>query len=409
MNNKLFRILVLFISVCITAVTTLLAVSFGLSNSGLSNKNDELTNENENLTDEKDKLTDENQELNKIVGNLQDTLENLDEYAAVATYIVDGAVWRIQIVQKDKEFELPELEDTATQEFRGWQKNGEGAPIETSIINDHTEFVAYMVNKNFIANTWYGLNNFNGDNVWTDGTDYYYSAGNIHFKKDPATNAWNQVNWSGLDEFDGKYVWNYNGKTYYTFTEFSSASGQNVITPKNYVLNKDNNTWVDTGWSEELLGSCIFFIDGVCYYSHTAAPFGSPKKFNGETWEDASNINILGYDVWTDGVNVYGNAPSSTGSRIYNRNTETWDVITWRTLGSSNTINGSRVWTDGTNLYYSDGTVNAVIDTKNRILLEQTWVGTPDGLDGQYIWTDGENIYYSKGTEQYIIKTATNA
>ena len=394
MNNKLFRILVLFISVCITAVTTLLAVSFGLSNSGLTVRNEELNDENKDLNDEV-------QELNKVVGDLQDTMDNLDEHAAVATYKVDGAVWRIQIVQKNKEFELPELEDTATQEFQGWQKNGEGDPVNTASINDHTEFVASMVNKDWVKVNWYGLNNFDGNNVWTDGTDYYYSAGNIHFKKDPATNAWNQVTWSGLTEFDGKNVWNYNGKIYYSTATFDYAAG-GVITGNNYVLNTDSNTWVKLNWSEGIFGEGVFIMDGVCYFGYANTPYPA-KKFNGTTWEDSEIANVLSNSVWTDGVNYYCNKPSAEGSRIYDRNTETWDKITWQIEGSSSrVINGEYVWTDGTNMYYSSYSESAVIDTQNHVANKQTWVGAPDHLEGLYIWTDGENIYYSDGAEQYV-------
>jgi len=54
MNNKLFRILILFISICIASISTLLAFNFGLSNSGLMNKNNDLNNEKEDLSDEFD-------------------------------------------------------------------------------------------------------------------------------------------------------------------------------------------------------------------------------------------------------------------------------------------------------------------------------------------------------------------
>ncbi len=58
MNNKLFQISMLFVSACVASVSTLFAVSFSLSNGGLTNKNNELTNDNENLDTEVGELTD---------------------------------------------------------------------------------------------------------------------------------------------------------------------------------------------------------------------------------------------------------------------------------------------------------------------------------------------------------------
>ena len=266
MNNKIFRIIMLFVIVCVTAISTMLALSFGMSNITLKTNNDELGEENDNLTEENDNLNQEVGELNKVVSDLQDTMDNLDEHAAVATYKVNGEVWRIQIVQKNKEFELPVLDDTDTQVFNGWKKNGEGAPVKTSIINAHTEFVASMVNKDWVKVNWYGLNNFDAQNIWTDGTDYYYSSGKMHFKKDAANNAWEQVTWSGLTDFEGQDVWNYNGKTYYSYAKLDTSPTPPVATIKNYVLDTANNTWVDTGWTVRFTGRLVYIMDGVCYF-----------------------------------------------------------------------------------------------------------------------------------------------
>ena len=84
MNNKLFRILILFISVCVASVTTLLAVSFGLSNSGLSNKNNELDEENKDLNNEVGELT-------GALGDLQNTI-NMNPNSVIASYEVDGQI-----------------------------------------------------------------------------------------------------------------------------------------------------------------------------------------------------------------------------------------------------------------------------------------------------------------------------
>ena len=51
MNNKIFRIILMFLAVCISSISTLFAVSFGLSNVTLDHDNRDLTQENEKLND----------------------------------------------------------------------------------------------------------------------------------------------------------------------------------------------------------------------------------------------------------------------------------------------------------------------------------------------------------------------
>ena len=215
MNNKIFRIILMFLAVCISSVSTLIAVSFSLSNVTLGTENEDLNEENDNLNEEV-------KELHKVVGDLQDTMDNLDEHAAVATYKIDGEVWRIQIVQKNKEFELPVVDETDTQVYNGWKVNGTGDAVQTTSISEHTEFELDMLDKDWVKVNWVGLNDFDASNIWTDGTDYYYSEGNMHFKKDQATKSWEQVTWSGLTDFEGKNVWNYNGETYYSIANIVS-------------------------------------------------------------------------------------------------------------------------------------------------------------------------------------------
>ncbi len=411
MNNKIFRIIMLFVTICVTAISTMLALSFGVSNITLKTNNDELGEENDNLTEENDNLNQEVDELNKVVGDLQDTMDNLDEHAAVATYKIDGEVWRIQIVQKNKEFELPVVDETATQVYNGWKVNGAGDAVQTTSISEHTEFELDMLDKDWVKVNWVGLNDFDALNIWTDGTDYYYSKGNMHFKKDQATKSWNQVTWKGLTDFNGQYVWNYNGETYYSKGTASTGANGITRTEHHYVLDLANQTWKETSWTSygPMEGDDVFIVDGVCYAGEYSAPYyrGDCIKFNGETWEVVDGwLEPFASSVWTDGTNYYYNSVARH-NEILDRNTNEWDTLVWADtdgvlMNAEKYFDGSRVWTDGTKMYYSEGSRQNVLDTVNHCFIEKTWIGMPDVLDGRRIWTDGNNIYYSYGTEQYV-------
>ena len=84
MNNKIFRFLMLFVSICVASISTLFAVSFGLSNINLTTKNNEITEENEDLNNEVDELT-------GALDDLQNTI-NVDPSSAVVSYEVDGKI-----------------------------------------------------------------------------------------------------------------------------------------------------------------------------------------------------------------------------------------------------------------------------------------------------------------------------
>ena len=341
-------------------------------------------------------------ELNKVVDKLQDTIDNLDEHAAIATYLVDGEVWRIQIVQKNKEFELPVVEETETQVYNGWKVNGTGDAVQTTSISEHTEFELDMIDKDWVKVNWYGLNNFDAQNIWTDGTDYYYSKGNMHFKKDPVNNAWEQVTWKGLTEFDGQYVWNYNGETYY-----SKGS-------KQYKLDMATKNWSTKNWvglpNLDYFDGSRIWTDGTNYYlSHMAYDKVTYKVINDSTLEAVAgwNIDLMGDFIWTDGTYYFHSYQIST-SNVLDPLTKQWSsgfVFTGSVIDHGQGgihFDGRYVWTDGINTYYSSNLGNAIVSTATQELITIEFTGAPEIIYGDKIWTDGENIYYSNGTEQYV-------
>ena len=142
------------------------------------------------------------------------------------------------------------------------------------------------------AKTWSGLTNFDGNYVWTDGINIYYSYKSNQYVLNGDT--WETKTWNGFSNIYGHSVWTDGTNIYY-----SSGSDQ-------YVLNGD--TWET------------------------------------KTWNGFSNI--YGQAIWTDGTNIY----YSSGSNQYVLNGDTWETKTWNGVSD---IYGQAIWTDGTNCYYS--------------------------------------------------------
>ena len=187
--------------------------------------------------------------------------------------------------------------------------------------------------------TWNGLTSFNGDNVWTDGTNIYYSSYDEQYVLNGDT--WETKTWNGLTNFYGSDVWTDGTNTYY-----SSYDEQ-------YVLNGD--TWETKTWngSTSFSGSYIWTDGTNTYWSYKTAQY----VLNGNAWIqktwDGLTVNELTYfdaaDIWTDGNYVYF---SNQSYHQYVLNGNKWEKKTWN--GSSE-FYGNRIWTDGTNYYYSSG------------------------------------------------------
>lgn len=61
----------------------------------------------------------------------------------------------------------------------------------------------------WVPKTWSGLMSldFDGTNIWTDGTDIYYSSGTNQYVLDKSTSTWSTKTWQGLTSFTGQNVW----------------------------------------------------------------------------------------------------------------------------------------------------------------------------------------------------------
>ena len=183
------------------------------------------------------------------------------------------------------------------------------------------------------------IGNGGGSNVWTDGTDIYYSGGGTttQYVLDKSTSTWSEKTWTGLTNFTASDVWT-DGTDIYV-----SNGGTH------YVLDKSTSTW-------------------------------SEKTWTGLT-------SFAGSNVWTDGTDIY---VSNGGTQyVLDKSTSTWSEKTWTGL---TTLDARDVWTDGTDIYYSNRWTQYVLNKTTSTWSAKTWTGwgTPSGNS---VFTDGTNIY----------------
>ena len=118
------------------------------------------------------------------------------------------------------------------------------------------------------AMTWTGLTSFYGDNVWTDGTDIYYSSSSNQYVLDKSTHTWSAMTWTGMTSFSGNNVWTDGTDIYY-----SSSS-------KQYVLDKSTHTWSAMTWTglTSFYGSYIWTDGTDIYYSNEEKEYKLDKS-----------------------------------------------------------------------------------------------------------------------------------
>ena len=173
-------------------------------------------------------------------------------------------------------------------------------------------YVLDVATSTWTAKNWTGFTSFDGDRIWTDGTNIYYSYAAIHYVLDVATSTWTAKNWTGLTSFDGNSIWTDGTNIYYSF-------GANQ-----YVLDVATSTW-------------------------------SVKTWTGLT-------NLYGDRIWTDGTNIYYSY--NANHYVLDVATSTWTAKNWTGLSG---FSGNGIWTDGTNIYYSYNAIQYVLIPKQSI------------------------------------------
>jgi len=238
-----------------------------------------------------------------------------------------------------------------------------------------------------------------GINIWTDGTNIYYSewyknsdsSGTeqiFHYVLDKSTDTWHQKNWDfvgsiadGEDDISGQNVWTYAGKIY--------ALPQRYIPTYHYELN--GNTWEQKEWRviKPSTGKLKpYIIDDPRYL-----------------WSDGTNLYQS--NTWADPK--WG---TYNGNYVYDETNDTWEKLAddyWSGIDNSK-LSGTRIWTDGNNIYFSDsslGDYRLDIDTKTWCPVT-LWSGTGVTYSvvasASCIWTDGVDLYYNYKSISLVLK-----
>lgn len=214
--------------------------------------------------------------------------------------------------------------------------------------------------------TWNGFNSFYGDYVWTDGTNIYYSYNNDQYKLIPGTYTWESVTWTGVYLNQGNLIWKYKDDFY-----FSSESGTQ------FKLIKNTTTWEEFSWNgTNNIGGCyIWTYNGEIYHTK----YNTTHKLNTstDTWEEfpeytTSVSRFFGSQMWTDGIDLYNNDYSNRLK--LNKTTNTWEECPQM---SYQNFEGGEVWTDGKYIYCA-----------HEILVPTT---------AKLYWSDGEGTWYEVG------------
>lgn len=254
---------------------------------------------------------------------------------------------------------------------------------------------------------------FFGDDVWTDGTDIYYSHYNS-YKLDKSTMTWSQVTIGGPD-MHGVNIWHDGDNTYYN--EYSD--------PNCYVWlwDKDNKRFNVTDRVKQdyaVQGQDVWHAGGNVYFSMNTGTAGDPahnlvwdrstSKWVIQTWNFIvplqNPLGLIGHNIWHDyNGNTYTGDWDNDNNflRLYklNLSTSTWDETS---IDGHQDVQGIDIWTDyDGNMQYSHGLKQYTLDrTSGKWISRDKWLFIPPNIEGEgyhpygdYIWTDGSNIYYS--------------
>ena len=260
--------------------------------------------------------------------------------------------------------------------------------------NDWVAEKTQGTSNTWVQKEWSGLTSFSGANIWTDGTNVYYSTyGSTQYVCNRKTSTWEPKDWGSKKPYNGDGVWT-DGENIY------SSSGANQ-----YVLDKSTSTWIDKTWTglTSFNGRYIWTDGENVYYSYGSDQYvldKSTSTWTTKTWTGLTSFN--GENIWTDGTNVYYS--SSTNQYVLDKSTSTWTTKTWTGLTS---FSGSYIWTDDANVYYSSSAKQYVLDKETSTWVSKTWSGLTS-FSGTGIWLDGGHIYYSYGSNHYYLKKPTS-
>lgn len=183
--------------------------------------------------------------------------------------------------------------------------------------------------------TWNGLTSFNGDYIWTDGENIYYSNTSNQYVLNKETSTWSAKTWNGLTP-NARYIWTDGENIYYG----SSASTQRV-------LNKATSTWETKTWKNGMsVAGNFVWTDGDNIYcsggigvQFVLNKFNSAKPLIDTRY---NNLNMGAQDIYFTGDDpgdvVWAREGDTEDARIYYDNINEQLII--RAADGTNTAGG---------------------------------------------------------------------
>ena len=254
----------------------------------------------------------------------------------------------------------------------------------------------------WVNKTWDGFNPDDGNQIWSDGTNTYFSYYDSQYVLNGE--AWEPMSWFGMEYFSGQYIWTDGTDIYY-----SSYDEQ-------YVLDKESHRWDPVEWSGYggFSGEYVWTDGAHAYLSFGSLHFVLREGF---AWEQKEWSGITeGFyarNIWTDGTNIYctttdylsgGWDPTSIMNRTYVLVDGSW---VRQTMSGNRIGDATYAWSDGTNVYYNDSTYSGVEMLISYVLKGDSWETkkwagyTP--YRGTSIWNHNGVTYCSEHDSNYVL------
>ena len=189
-----------------------------------------------------------------------------------------------------------------------WQLPSTSEILYYSIENAVAVIQKKLQDDAFSDVTWGTYRPLKGNSIWSDGDYIYYSESGNNYVFNESTTTWSETSFNGMNDFDGNNVWTDGTNIYY-----SSGTTQKV-------LDKNTKTWSDKTWINltNFGGNNVWTAAGRIFYSSSGTNY--ELNVSTDTWTSfsftPSITSIAGYQIWTDGTNIYWNNYSSNTGQM---------------------------------------------------------------------------------------------
>ena len=401
--------------------------------SSLNDKISDMTLQNQNASNH---IT----ELNNKISKLQESINYYEQYIAslengdqaVVTFEFDGAVYNIQIVNKNSIVTVTTPTSTDHVIFNYWTVDGEQVDLSTYQITKNTKFVAditykydvkFMVDNQEISSQLIEEGQFATVPENTEKEGYTFDGWSLdgvniaeNIESTPVTQ---NVTYQALYSKVFKVEFVYNEETISTQQIKSGELAKNVsfAVADNEIFN---------GWTVDEI---LVDIESYRITADTIFVASISHKFEVKFMVDdevvdsqfviENNFASLPEEPTKSGVEFKG--WSLNGEDIIDISktviTEDTTFIAVFTkfykfepiefTGEASLLS-DYIWNDGENVYYSNNDSQFVLDQETNIWTKKQWKGL-ENFSSWFIWSDGVDFYYSYDRENYVLNKSAGA